>query len=83
MFTDRKDALRDVLKSSSLRLPHLMHASSEVRRDTAIGLPLVDVTLRVRADGDVSDKVISLAADTLDRLISQLQEVKELMKEIH
>lgn len=88
LFGEKKESLRSVLRSQSLRLCGLEDASVVHRRGIeserfAVDLPFVELNLRVAStSGDIKDERMCLTKDDLNELMRQLQEVRELMTNI-
>lgn len=84
LYVEKKEAIRTVLKSDSLRLTKLEEVTGEVKQGIAgdkysIDMPYAEVNLRIRKEGEVEDQKICMTKDKLNDLICQLHEVRELM----
>ena len=84
LYTDKRDSIRSVLRSESLRLSKLEHVTAELQHGISgdkysIDMPFAEVSLQISRDGTRNDQTICMTRDKLNDLISQLQEVRELM----
>lgn len=87
LFADKKDSLRSVLRAQSLRLSELEEVTVVHRRGLSSGefsvdMPFLELSLHVKRDGSSGEEKMCLTRDGLDDLLSQLQEVRELMTSI-